>query len=103
MSEKKQRRSWTPDEKAEIVLAGLRGDRTVREVCREHQITETQFYKWRDRLLEGGKAALRRPNEKRPEDSEIKDLKKRVAHLERALGRKTYELEIAGELLRHWT
>ena len=27
---------------------------------------------------------------------------KRVAHLERALGRNTYELEIAGKLLRDW-
>ena len=103
MSEKKQRRSWTPDEKAEIVLAGLRGDRSVRDVCREHEISETQFYAWRDRLLEGGKAALRRPNEKRPEDAELKEAKKRIAHLERALGRKTYELEVAGERLRDWT
>ena len=76
MSEKKQRRSWTPDEKAEIVLAGLRGDRSVRDVCREHEISETLFYQWRDRLLEGGKAALRRPNEKRPEGSELKEAKK---------------------------
>ena len=44
MSEKKQRRSWTPDEKTEIVLAGLRGDRSVRDVCREHVISETQYY-----------------------------------------------------------
>ena len=93
----------TPDEKTEIVLAGLRGDRSVRDVCREYEITEASYYQWRDRLLEGGKAALRRPNEKRPEDAEIKDLRKRVAHLERALGRKTYELEVAGELLRDWT
>ena len=103
MGEKKTRRSWTPEEKAEIVLAGLRGDRSVRDVCREHEISEAQYYQWRDRLLEGDKAALRRPNEKRPEDAEIKDLKKRVAHLERALGRKTYELEVAGELLGDWT
>ena len=103
MSETKQRRSWTPDEKAEIVLAGLRGDHSVRDVCREHEISEAQFYQWRDRLLEGGMTAVRRPNEKRPEDAEIKDLRKRVAHLERALGRKTYELEVAGELLRDWT
>ena len=40
MSEKKQRRSWTPDEKTEIVLAGLRGDHTLRDVCREHEISE---------------------------------------------------------------
>jgi transposase-like protein len=102
MSEKKQRRSWTPDEKSEIVLAGLRGDRSVRDVCREYEIAETLFYQWRDRLLEGGKAALQCPNEKRPEDAEIKELRKRVARLERALGRKTYDLEIAGKLLRDW-
>ena len=51
------------------------------------------------------RAARRRcgaPNEKSPHDSELKELKKRVAHLERALGRKTYELEIAGKLLRDW-
>jgi len=102
VSEKRHRRSWTPEEKSEIVLAGLRGDRSVRDVCREHEISETLYYQWRDRLLEGGKAALHRPNEKRPEDAEIKELRKRVAHLERALGRKTYEVEIAGKLLRDW-
>ena len=47
MSEKKQRRSWTPDEKAEIVLAGLRGDRSVRDVCRD--VTRiSQGMGWRD-------------------------------------------------------
>ena len=102
-SEKKQRRSWTPDEKAEIVLAGLRGDRSVRDVCREHEVSEAQFSQWRDRLLEGGKAALRRPNEKRPDNAELKEARKRIAKLERALGRKAYELEIAGELSRDWT
>lgn len=103
MSEKKQRRSWTPDEKTEIVFAGLRGDRSVRDVCREYEITEASYYQWRDRLLEGGKDALRRPNEKRPEDTELRDARKKIAQLERALGRKTYELEVAGELLRDWT
>ena len=36
------------------MLAGLRGDRTVKEVCREHEISETLYYGWRDQLLEGG-------------------------------------------------
>ncbi len=67
--EKKQRRTWTPEEKTEIVLAGLRGDRSVRDVCREYEITEASYYQWRDRLLEGGKDALRRPNEKRADCS----------------------------------
>ena len=58
MSEKKQRRSWTPDEKTEIVLAGLRGDRSVRDVCREHVISETQYYQWRDRAAGGWESGV---------------------------------------------
>jgi hypothetical protein len=34
---------------------------------------------------------------------EIVELKKKVAALERSLGRKTYELDVAGELSRDWT
>jgi transposase-like protein len=58
MSEKRKYRTFTPEQKLEIVLAGLRGDRTVRDICREYEIAETLYYQWRDRLLEGGKAAL---------------------------------------------
>lgn len=105
MSEKRKYRTFTPEQKAEIVLAGLRGDRTVREICREHEIAETLYYQWRDRLLEGGKAALATPRDKGTDsrDVENKELRKKVAQLERALGRKTYELEVAGELSRDWT
>ena len=103
MSEKKQRRSWTPEEKTEIVLAGLRGDRSVRDVCREHQISQALYNQWRDRLLEAGRDALRRPNEKRADDTELREAKKRIARLQWALGRKTYELEVAGELSRDCT
>jgi len=35
MSEKRKYRTFTPEQKAEIVLEGLRGDRTVRDICRE--------------------------------------------------------------------
>jgi transposase len=98
LSEKKQYRSWTAQQKIEIVLAGLRGDRTVKEVCREHEISETLYNGWRDKLLEGGREALAGKDERNSE----KDLRRKIRELERALGRKTYELEIAGEALRGW-
>ena len=99
MSEqKKQYRSWTAQQKIEIVLAGLRGDRTVKEVCREHEISETLYYSWRDKLFEGGREALAGKDERNGE----KELRRKIRELERALGRKTYELEIAGEALRGW-
>jgi transposase len=102
LSEQRKYRQFTTVQQAEIVLAGLRGDRSVREVCREYQIAETLDYQWRERLLDGGKQALANPREKTAEQAELDRLKRRVGQLERALGRKTYELEVAGELSRDW-
>jgi hypothetical protein len=38
LSEQRKYRSWTAEQKLAIVLAGLRGDRSVKEVCREHRL-----------------------------------------------------------------
>jgi transposase len=75
----------------EIVLAGMRGDRSVRDVCREHGIAETLYYGWRDKILEAGREALAGKEERSGE----RELRRKIGELERALGRKTYELEIA--------
>ncbi len=69
--------TWMVQQKLEIVLAGLRGEVSVAEVCREHQISETLFYSCGEKLLEGGAERL-------------------SGREERTLGRKTYELEILG-------
>ena len=98
MSEQRKYRTFTAQQKLEIVVAGLRGDVTVKELCRQHEIAETLYYSWREKLLEGGREALAGKEERRGE----RELKRRIAQLERALGRKTYELEIAGELSRGW-
>ena len=98
LSEQRKYRTWTAKQKLAIVLAGLRGDRSVKEVCREHQISDTLFYSWRDKLLEGGLEALAGKEERQGD----RELRRRVAELERALGRKTYELEIAGKALAGW-
>jgi transposase len=69
MSEQRKYRTWTAQRKIEIVLAGLRGDRTVKDVCREHEISETLYYSWRDKLLEGGREALAGKDERNGERS----------------------------------
>ncbi|WP_245523372.1 IS3 family transposase [Spirochaeta thermophila] len=53
-----KKRTWTTEEKLAIVLEGLRGERQIAEICREHQISQTMYYRWRDRFLEGGTRAL---------------------------------------------
>src|SRR3954452_22009512 len=87
LSEQRKYRSWTGQQKIEIVLAGLRGDRSVKDVCREHQISDTLYYSWRDKLLEGGLEALAGKEERSGE----RELRRKIRELERALGRKTFE------------
>ena len=98
LSTQRTYRKFSAQRKLEIVLAGLRGDQSVRDVCREAEISENLYYAWRDKLLEGGAKQLAGKDERQGD----KELKKRIRELERALGRKTYELEIAGEALRGW-
>jgi len=52
------RKNWALEEKLHIVLAMLKSTETVTEICRRHQVSATQAYRWRDQFLEGGKKAL---------------------------------------------
>jgi transposase len=52
------RRIWTAEEKLSIVMAILKGDLSMTEICHQHQVSAIQSYRWRDQFLEGGKKAL---------------------------------------------
>jgi transposase-like protein len=81
VAEQRRYRTFSAQQKIEIVLAGVRGDRSIKEVCRDHEIAETLYYAWRDKLLEGGRAALAGKEERSGE----KELRRRIRELERAL------------------
>ncbi len=53
-----KQRKWTAEEKLGIVMEGLKERRSVSEICREHQISQTLYYRWRDKFLEAGKRGL---------------------------------------------
>jgi hypothetical protein len=57
------------------------------------------YYQWRERLLEVGKAALGTARGKKPrEAAELAEARRKISQFGRALGSKTYELEIAAPL-----
>ena len=47
-----------PEEKLSAVLEGIKGVKSVSEICRDHHISQSLFYRWRDKFLEGGKKGL---------------------------------------------
>lgn len=44
------RRQFTPEQKARIALAALKGDKTINQVASEHEVNPTQVKQWRDKL-----------------------------------------------------
>jgi transposase-like protein len=53
------RKTWTADEKFQIVLEGLRPRANVAEICRRHGLSSTAYYEWRERALASMKNGLR--------------------------------------------
>ena len=98
MGETRKYRKFTPQQKLELVMASWRGERSIAELCREHDISESLLRRWRDQVLEASAERFAAGEQR----SQAREQRKRIAELERALGRKTYELEIAGKLLRDW-
>jgi len=81
-------RRWTAEEKMSIVLEGLRGDKSISELCSKHGISQSQYYKWRDIFLEGGKSAFENGNK-----TKEKILEDKVKELESIIGKQTIVIE----------
>ena len=47
----------TPEEKWQVVLEGLKSG-NVAETCRKYEIAPTLYYRWKDEVEAGAKAAL---------------------------------------------
>jgi transposase len=85
---KRSRRSFTPQFKAEIVLAVLSGSQSMAEVCRQHGLKPELVGVWKKTLLSRLPAVFDGP----AVDSEAHA---RVAELERLVGQLTLELSVA--------
>ena len=98
MSERRTYRKFTAQQKTELVLAALKGHKTIAELARERDISETLLRRWREQFLAGGAEKLAGKTER----TELAELRRENARLARTLGKKTMELEVSGELLRGW-
>src|SRR5829696_8691662 len=96
LSETRRYRKFTAQQKFELVMASLRGERSIAELCREHQISESLLRRWRDVALEAAGERLAGTQERSVQSEQ----RRRIAELERALGRKTYEAEVLGNGFR---
>ena len=55
---RKTRKRYSSEEKIRIVLAGLRGEDSIAELCRQEGISQGLYYSWSKEFLEAGKKRL---------------------------------------------
>jgi len=78
-----KKRNWTAEEKFIIVMKGLKEVKSIAEICREHQISKTLYYQWRNKFLESGKNGLAsKKSQETAYKAEIKRLQNLVGKLE---------------------
>jgi transposase-like protein len=89
-----KRRTWDAKTKAMIVIEGLRG-KPVAELCTEHQISQAQYYQWRDQFLAHAPKAF----EVHEQSQREARLARENTRLKTLVGELTLELKKSDEVL----
>ena len=88
-----KRRNFTLEFKAEVVLEALRGETSQAELCRRYNLSEQQFSKWKQQVIENVASVFASTDQQSSEAAE------RIAHLEQLVGRLTVALDIQKKAL----
>jgi transposase len=88
---KPKRRTYSSQFKFETVMEGLRGEKSITTICRERDITESLYYKWRDVFVTQAPTIFA---EKSATGTVSDEQQARIADLERMVGKLTMQLEI---------
>jgi len=85
------RRKFNAEEKIRIVLAGLRGEDSIAELCRSEGIHQNLYYRWSRDFLEAGKKRLSGDTQREASTSEVKGLRNENTCLKEALAEEMLE------------
>lgn len=82
------RRQYTAQFKAKVVLEVLSGEKTPSEICRAHKLNLNVLSRWRKEFVEQAPSLFER-------DAHSSAEQERIAELERLVGQLSLKLEIA--------
>ncbi len=88
------RGKFSAEEKIRIVLAGLRGEETVSELCRREGIAPTVYYKWSKSFLEAGKLRLAGETKRNATSEEVRGLRRENEELKRLVAEQLLKIEL---------
>jgi transposase len=91
---RKTRKRYSSEEKIRIVLAGLRGEDSIAELCRQEGISQGLYYSWSKEFLEAGKKRLAGDTAREANTGEVKDLRREARDLKEVVAEQTLELRL---------
>ena len=91
---RKTRKRYSAEEKIRIVLAGLRGEDSIAELCRQEGIAQGMYYSWSKEFLEAGKKRLAGDTAREANTGEVKELRREARDLKEVVGEQALELRL---------
>jgi transposase len=91
---RKTRKRYSSEEKIRIVLAGLRGEDSIAELCRQEGISQGLYYSWSKEFLEAGKKRLAGDTAREANSGEVKDLRREARDLKEVVAEQALELRL---------
>ena len=88
------RKHYSSEEKIRVVLAGLRGEDSIAELCRQEGIAQGMYYSWSKEFLEAGKKRLAGDTARAATSDEVKDLKREALELKEVVAEQALELRL---------
>jgi transposase len=85
------RKPYSAEEKIRIVVAGLRGEDSIAELCRREGISQNLYYRWSKEFLEAGKKRLAGDTAREATSDEVKSLRREAVALKEVVADLTLE------------
>lgn len=91
---RKTRKRYSSDDKIRIVLAGLRGEDSIAELCRQEGIAQSRYLSWSKEFLEAGRKRLAGDTVREANTGEVQDLRREARDLKEVVAEQTLELRL---------
>ena len=88
------RHRFFSEEKIRIVLAGLRGEDSIAELCRQEGIAQSQYYSRSKEFMEAGKKRLAGDMMREANTDEVKGLRREARDLKEVVAEQALELRL---------
>ena len=88
---RRTRKRYSAEEKIRIVLAGLRGEDSIAELCRQEGIAQGMYYTWSKEFMEAGKRRLAGDTARAATSDEVRGLRRETRDLKECVADLTLE------------